>query len=263
MSVELYSSTRGAGPPVVLLHGLFGAGNNLGALARALQADYEVYSLDLPNHGRSAWLSEPTLATMAAAVGQWLCAQGLRDAHVIGHSLGGKVLMQLALDGKCPFASLTVADIAPVAYAPSHQAVFAALNAVSAAACTSREQAAALMAGHLEERGVIEFLLGSLRRGENGKYDWRMDVRGLEAGYTTLLAQPMAQRAYLGPVLFIRGGLSNYVPDSAWAATQNRFPEAQLETVADAGHWLHVEQPEKFNAKVMEFLHRHSAKSAH
>ena len=116
MALQLHSRGVGSGTAVILLHGLFGSGANLGALARALRDDYRVYSLDLPNHGRSSWLEHPDLPTMAGAVAHWMDEEGVASAHLLGHSLGGKVVMQLALDDPGRVISLSVADIAPVAY---------------------------------------------------------------------------------------------------------------------------------------------------
>ena len=134
MTVHLHHTCSGDGPPVVLLHGLFGSGNNLGALARALADRRRVYSVDLPNHGRSYWLEDATLATMASAVASWMKHQGLHCAQFVGHSLGGKIAMQLALAQPQLLSALVVADIAPVDYPPHHDAVFAALEAMAAAA---------------------------------------------------------------------------------------------------------------------------------
>ena len=132
MGVKLHATVRGEGPDVVLLHGLFGAGNNLGALARSLADHYTVHSLDLPNHGRSGWIASAGLGVMADSVARWTAGQGLTSVSVVGHSLGGKVGMELALSNPELIRSLVVADIAPVAYPPSHDAVFAALSAVVA-----------------------------------------------------------------------------------------------------------------------------------
>ncbi|HBX72573.1 MAG TPA: esterase, partial [Halieaceae bacterium] len=164
MAAEVFDSVAGEGPDVVLLHGLFGMGSNLGGVSRALQDHYRVHSLDLPNHGRSGWTTRMSLPDMAQAVQRWMEHRHLETAHFVGHSLGGKVAMQLALDTPYRVDALVVADIAPVAYPPSHQAVFAAITAVAEADCESRSEAAQVMAQHLKEENVIQFLLLSLQR---------------------------------------------------------------------------------------------------
>ena len=211
MALKLHVTRSWQGPPVVLLHGLFGAGGNLVALARALQDSFEVYSVDLPNHGRSGWLQPADLSTVAGCLRHWMDEQGLASACFVGHSLGGKVAMQLALEHPDSVSALVVADIAPVNYPPHHEAVFAALDAVVAGNCTSRGAAAQLMASHIEEEGVVQFLLMSLQRGPEGRYHWRFNLEGIKADYQAVRAAPLSRLPYQGPVLFIKGGDSNYI----------------------------------------------------
>ncbi len=254
MTLDLYVKRAGSGAAVVLLHGLFGAGSNLGALARALQEQFAVWCVDLPNHGRSGWLCNPDLPAMADAVCLWMDAQGLPAAHLVGHSLGGKVAMQLALRYPQRVQSLVVADIAPVAYAAHHEQVFAALEAVALAGCSSREEAGTLMANYLQEDAVIQFLLSALQRDENAVLRWRFDVAGIRSAYPALLAAPQGERSYPGPVLFIKGGASDYVQEPYWPAIQAFFPRATIRVMPDCGHWLHVEKPQLFNGIVKRFL---------
>lgn len=254
MAAELYAKRAGDGAAVILLHGLFGSGSNLGAVARALQSEYAVCSVDLPNHGRSVWLEPPSLPAMAGKVLQWMDDQGLSQAHFVGHSLGGKVAMELALQSSHRVASLTVADIAPAAYAGHHHAIFEALEAVAARPCSSREEAAARMASYLSEDSVIQFLLSGLQRDTQGSYHWRFDVSGLKASYSSLLVAPEAGRTYEGPVLFIKGGASDYIQAHHWPAIQGFFPTATVKIMPECGHWLHAEKPLLFNGIVSRFL---------
>jgi esterase len=254
MALDVYVRRTGEGPAVVLLHGLFGTGGNLGALARSLQDEYCVFSVDLPGHGRSGWLKNPDLPAMADCLQMWMDAEGLSQAHWIGHSLGGKIAMQLALSAPQRVASLVVADIAPVNYPPRHDAVFDALGAVAAAQCTSREAAADLMSLHLQEEGVVQFLLMSLERGPQGIYRWRFDLQALKTSYAKLLAAPLAAPAYLGPVLFVKGGSSDYIQEEHWPQIRVFFPEATIKVIPDCGHWLHAEKPQLFNGIVKRFL---------
>ena len=254
MTFNLHVKQTGGGPAVIVLHGLFGAGGNLGALARALQDKFTVFSVDLPNHGRSAWLNEPNLATMAKTLEQWMDGQGLGQAHVVGHSLGGKVAMQLALEQPERVESLVVADIAPVSYSAHHDAVFAALADVEAADCTSREHAAEVMTRHLSGDALIQFLLMSLRRDPTGLYRWCFDLQGLKACYSSLLAAPNAGQSYLGPSLFVKGGTSHYIDEQHWPLIQKFFPNSSIKVLPGCGHWLHAEKPQMFNGIVERFL---------
>jgi esterase len=254
MAPDLYAKRAGEGAAVILLHGLFGAGANLGMLARALQEQFAVLSPDLPSHGRSAWLPNLDLPTMADCLRQWMDAEGLSTVHLVGHSLGGKVAMQLALQYPTRVRSLILADIAPVAYAAHHEPVFAALQAVASGRCSSRGDAAGLLAAYLQEDAVIQFLLTSLQRDGEGIMRWRFDLDGISACYASLLAAPQTGRSYTGPVLFIKGGASDYIQEQHWPAIQLLFPAASIRVMPGCGHWLHVEKPELFNGIVARFL---------
>ena len=250
-------SIIGEGLPVVLLHGLFGSGGNLGALARSLAEDYRVFSLDLPNHGRSQWLEQASLARLAEAVLDWMDIEGLPRPAFVGHSLGGKVAMEIALaePGRC--AAAVIADIAPVTYPPRHDAVFAALDAVHAARVLSRDQAAQIMSGHLKEEGVIQFLLMSLKRGEDGVYDWRFNLEGIKRDYAAVRDAPDVDTPFPGPVLFIKGEDSDYILPQHREQVLALFPSAEMKVMAGCGHWLHAQQPALFNGIVSRFLQHH------
>jgi esterase len=252
--VSLNVSSAGSGPDVVVLHGLFGMGNNLGRLGRALEDAYRVHLVDLPDHGRSGWTRRSDLRGMAGALRAWLSEQSIAGAHLVGHSLGGKVAMQCALDDPAAVVSLTVADIAPVTYSRSHDTIFLALTEVAAADCRSRAEADEILATHIGEAGVRQFLLMSLYRDEDGSYAWRFNLQGLQRNYAAYLKAPEFEEAYPGPALFLRGARSDYVTDAHLAEIERQFPAAHTETLADCGHWLHAEQPDQFNALVRGFL---------
>lgn len=249
-------STAGDGPNVVLMHGLFGAGNNLGALSRTLADRYRVYSLDLPDHGRSTWLDNLSLEQLAASVREWMAGQGLDRVALVGHSLGGKVGMELALAAPERVSALVVADIAPVDYPPHHDAVFAALEAVARGKCQSRAEAAQIMSLHLEEEGVVQFLLMSLARGDDGCYRWRFNLEGIKRNYGALRTAPAAGRRYQGPVMFVKGGDSDYILPEHRSEVLRRFPAAQMKVMPGCGHWLHAQEPALFNGIVGRFLDR-------
>ena len=252
--LDLYVKQVGDGPAVMLLHGLFGAGANLGGLGRALCNKFTVLSVDLPSHGRSEWLKNPSLPAMAKSVQRWMDIQGLRRAHLVGHSLGGKVAMQLALQHPQRVESLVVADIAPVQYPAHHDAVFAALHAIDVAQCTRREQAAELMAQHVKGEALIQFLLMSLQRDAGGILRWRFDLQGLRTSYSSMLASPSVESSYPGPALFIKGGTSDYISEEYWPVIQRLFPEGSIKVMPGCGHWLHAEKPQLFNGIVERFL---------
>jgi esterase len=253
--MQLHATVSGEGAPVVILHGLFGMGSNLGGLARSLAAQHRVHQLDLPNHGRSAWDPVMNLQSLAAAIGGYIDDNCDAAPTVVGHSLGGKVAMQIALSQPGRLEGMVVADIAPVRYSPSHDGVFAAIDAVATAAPETRSQAAKLMRRFLKEEGVVQFMLLSLRREPAGHYVWRFNHRALRENYARLLAAPVGQ-PFSGPALFVYGSESSYMDDAGISAAKSLFPAARFAAIAGTGHWLHAEKPEEFNGLVREFLLR-------
>jgi esterase len=245
MNTTIYASTSGQGPDVLLLHGLFGQGSNLRAIGRALEGEFRVHCLDLPDHGRSVWLDKASLSQYAQAIVLWMSESGITSAHVVGHSLGGKVAMQLALSHAPLVNRLVVADIAPVAYAGQHTSVFDALPQVVEAGCQSRQAADEILAGLIEDPGVRGYLLMALERRE-GTYDWRFNVQGLLRGYDQLRAAPDFDQVFTGQTLFLRGADSDYVRAEHEIIMKQWFTESHMVSLAGAGHWLHVDQPEAF-----------------
>lgn len=254
MGISLHDSVVGEGPDVVLLHGLFAQGSNLGMIARGLQEEFRVHSLDLPDHGHSDWSSAPSLSHYAEAVSAWMDDRHLTSAHIVGHSLGGKVGMQLALTEPAKVDKLVIADIAPVAYPAGHQAVFAGLAAVAAASCASRQQAAKILAEHINEAAVVQFLLLSLKRMPDGHYQWRLNREGLAAGYDSFVGALNGDQPFDGEALFIHGAESSYVQPEHLPAIERWFTHYQLEAIEGTGHWLHAEKTAEFNRRVLEFL---------
>ncbi|MEO1080151.1 MAG: alpha/beta fold hydrolase [Pseudomonadota bacterium] len=255
--VKLHASVEGEGSPLVLLHGLFGMGSNLGGISRALSDVYEVHQLDLPNHGRSSWTEDMNFAALAASIRAYIANACDGRAAVLGHSLGGKVAMQLAMDFPDAVSQLVLADIAPVPYQPSHGSVFAAIESLATEPPASRRDAAERMREHLQEEAVVQFLLLSLRRAEDGHYRWRFNARGLRDSYAQLLEAPR-EGSYPGPTLFVYGALSSYVDEGGSKAARRRFPAAEFVSIGDTGHWLHAEKPTEFNASVRNFLLRYT-----
>jgi esterase len=254
MSVNIHATSTGHGPDVILIHGLFGMGSNLGALARALQDNFTVHSLDLPNHGRSGWADCIDIPAMAVAVLGWMDSVSLQNVALVGHSLGGKVAMELAQQQPGRIRALIVADIAPVSYPPGHIDEFAALNAVAQAKCASRTDAREIMSRYVHEDAVVQFLAKNLGRCEDGSYGWKFNVAGILASYDAIRAGIELRQPYEAPVLFIKGGDSNYIRDSHRQSITQLFPAATLKVIPGCGHWLHAQQPRLFNNLVKRFL---------
>ena len=250
----LANSVIGDGQPLILLHGLFGMGGNLSMIAKPLAESFKVYSLDLRNHGRSPRADSMTLSEMAADVREFMDAHGINRAHLLGHSLGGKVAMQVALNYPKRVERLVVADIAPVAYSGGHSDVFAGLEAVSLSKLTSRRDADKVLCQFIKEDNVRMFLLKNLYRGEKGEFEWRLNLPALSRCYPCLGQANECDQPFTGPVLFIKGELSDYIKEAYSDATRLLFPRAQLKIIQNTGHWLHAEKPVIFNQLVTRFL---------
>ena len=245
---------QGQGQPVVLIHGLFGSLDNLGLLARPLSEQFRVISVDLRNHGASFHSDEMSYPAQAADLLALLDRLGLEQVAIVGHSMGGKVGMQLAKLAPTRVAKLVVADIAPVAYPHArHQNVFAGLNATLAAQPQSRSDAERILAEHIEIAGVRQFLLKSFAKGDDG-WQWRFNVPALEENYANIMGWPEDERCFEGPVLFIKGGDSDYMQPQYSEAALAQFPAAKVRVIAGTGHWLHAEKPMLFNKLVVDFL---------
>lgn len=252
-TVELNASVKGDGPPLILLHGLFGAGDTLGGVRRRLAPGQEVHCLDLRNHGDSPHTRSMSYPEMAADVLAYMDRAGLGKANLLGHSMGGKTAMELALMAPERVQRLIVADIAPVAYESHHDAIQQALETLDPASVTSRRDADGVLAEFIEEKGVRQFLLTNLVPSQGG-FRWRMNVPGILACYEQVMAGPSIEGVYEGPTLFIRGGDSGYIQSSHQSAVLHYFPNAGLKVIPDVGHWLHAEKPDLFGRICQRFL---------
>lgn len=251
----LHYKTYGQGPALVILHGLFGMLDNWQTLARKWAEDYQVVLLDLRNHGRSPHEEEMSYPLMAEDVAEILETLGIDECILLGHSMGGKVAMQTALDYPDLVSKLVVVDIAPRRYTPGHAAIFAALEAFDPATLPDRKAAAREMEQYVSDPGIQLFLLKNLTRHSDGGFRWRMNLPVIKANYHKLIG-PVGNLgdSYPAPSLFIRGGNSGYVKDEDVDFIQVLFPAARLATVAGAGHWVHAEKPVELMAEVDAFL---------
>lgn len=253
MNNLLRAVSSGEGSDVILLHGLFGQGSNLRGIARALERHFRVHCLDLPDHGRSPWVASASLQAYADQVVKWMTSNHIGKSHIIGHSLGGKVAMQLALNGAARLKRLVIVDIAPVHYPDQHAEILVVMARVQASGCKTRAMAEAMLAEVIPEPEVRAYLMMSLV-GDAGDYRWRFNLAGLTAGYEQLRDAPAGVAPCETPTLFLRGGDSQYIKADHLPEIDRWFLRSRVHTVSDAGHWLHVDQPRAAHEAIEQHL---------
>jgi esterase len=248
----LHAISAGAGAPVVLLHGLFGAGRNFGAIQRGLAEHFRVVALDLRNHGDSPHAADMRYSTMAADVRETLMAMDIERAAVIGHSMGGKAAMAMALQWPEQVGRLLVADIAPVAYQHGNTAIARAMAAIPLGPTLKRKQADAGLAEAVPRPDIRAFLLQNLRFGDAPT--WRIGLTEIAAAIPDLEGWSEVPGSYDGPALFATGANSDYVLPEHRPAIRAMFTGARFVAVKNAGHWLHADNPGGFLSVVEAFL---------
>ncbi len=248
----LHAETLGRGAPVALLHGLFGRGRNLAAVARSLAPACRVITLDLRNHGASPHAAGMDYPLLAADVLETLGAMDALPASLLGHSMGGKTAMACALLAPGAVHRLLVADIAPVAYAHHNRAIAEAMLALPLAPGLTRAAASAALQAAVPDPAVRNFLLQNLLPGDHPQ--WSIGLAHIAAAMAGIEGWQAAGAAFQGPALFVAGERSDYVTDAGKAAARALFPQARFMALEAAGHWLHAEQPAAFAQIAVSFL---------
>lgn len=239
-------------PPILIVHGLFGSGRNWGVIAKRLSDRRRVITVDQRNHGESPRAAHQDYPGMAADLAEVIEAEGGR-ADLIGHSMGGKTVMVLALTQPELVRRMIVADIAPVGYThgSSHGHLIAAMKALDLHAIHSRAEADAALAQEVDSPQIRAFLLQSLDvRGKR----WRIDLDVLARDLPGILDFPYFDTSFDGPVLFLAGGESDYIRPEHRAEIKRLFPNAKQAKIPGTGHWLHSEKPREFEAAARTFL---------
>jgi len=252
--MELKFKSFGQGDPVIILHGLFGTLDNWQTVARQLAEEYSVYIVDQRNHGRSPHADEINYSLMAEDLAEFMESQWIYKAHIIGHSMGGKTAMQFAFDHSDMVEKLIVVDIAPKQYTAHHQLIFEALFSLDLETLESRKQADEILEQKVENFGVRQFLLKNLTRTKEGKYTWKMNLPVIHKHYEDILDNVQINSLFEEPTLFIKGAKSNYIQEVDESVIFSHFAKAKIETVQNAGHWVHAEQPQKLLDLVTNFL---------
>lgn len=241
--VKLHFERLGAGEPVYMfLHGFLGSGDNWRTIAKNLHLTGTAYLIDARNHGRSPHAPTHRYPDLAADLIELLDSEGINAAHFLGHSMGGKAVMYLALHYPQRTRSLVVVDIAPKAYPGGHEEILEILMQVNLN-FPRREDIERQIAERISDPGIRLFLMKNLARDEEGRFYWRLNLPVLVREYPYVVSA-IDGTPYEGPTLFLRGERSGYILPTDEREIRRLFPKAQIQTIPSAGHWVHVDNPE-------------------
>ncbi len=253
--MQLNFKALGQGPPLIILHGLFGMLDNWQTIAKVLEANYSLYLIDQRNHGKSPHTAEHSYKLMAADLKDFMLQQGIPKSSILGHSMGGKTAMQFAFDYPEAIDKLIVVDMGIKPYKGGHDTIFDALQSVKVDLIHSRNEAEQQLSGFIHNQGIKQFLLKNLTRNADGKYSWKFNLEALFNNYDeNILCGVTSDYPFDGDTLFVRGEQSDYILDADWPQIQNLFPLATLTTIADAGHWVHGDNPIELIKCIKSFL---------
>lgn len=242
------------GEPLIVMHGLFGSARNWNMLVKRFAERRHVFALDLRNHGGSPWDADMSYPAMAADVARFIEDRGWTRAALLGHSMGGKVAMTLALTRPDLVSRLVVADIAPVQYAHTHAPYVAAMQAAKLDGVSRRGEVEAQLADAVPVASLRAFLMQNLVL-EHGKFSWRVNLDAVGAGMADLIGFPdLGAATFDKPTLFVGGTASDYVTADYEPVIKARFSASRIEMMEGAGHWLHAERPDAFADLVEDFL---------
>ena len=251
--MKLFFQEYGTGQSLIILHGMLGTLDNWHTLSKRFAASYRVIAADLRNHGRSPHSDTFTYPAMAEDVLELMDNEHLSSSHVVGHSMGGKVAMALALANPTRVSKLIVVDIAPRSYRRLHDELVEALMSVNLAPFQSRQQIDEQLAGKIPDRAVRQFLMKNLARDESGLFIWKANLATISKNDEELSTEIDSTVPFPNPTLFIKGKRSDYILESDIPSIQRLFPNARIESI-DAGHWVHAESPARFADVVEQFL---------
>jgi esterase len=254
--MQLAFRKYGSGQPLLILHGLFGQSDNWNTLAKRFgENGFEVYTIDLRNHGLSSHHEEWNYEVMADDIKEFVDANNLTNPILLGHSMGGKVAMFFAIKYPGVLDKLIVADMSPGKYFPHHDSVIEALNAVDFSSINNRKEAEAILGKYIDDYGTKQFLLKNIYWEDtaNNKMNWRFNLKVITKKYNEILAA-VPEKSSAVKTLFIRGEKSHYIADIDIPEIEKRFPNYILETIPGSGHWVHAEKPNEFYDAVMGFI---------
>lgn len=242
------------GMPLLVFHGLFGMLDNWGSFGKEMSEYFPVHLVDLRNHGKSFHADEMSHDDLAQDIKNYMEAHQLTKINLLGHSLGGKAVMQFAINFPELLNKLIVVDISPKAYPPHHQGIIKALQSVDFNKINSRHEVEDVLKNYIPEKSVIQFLTKNIYWTDDKKLNWRFNLKTLADKYTDFVSNAIRFGVFTGETLFISGGNSNYILPQDDYLIKQQFPNATIITIKNAGHWVQAENPKDFNQAVKDFL---------
>ena len=253
--MKLYFKKIGEGKPLLILHGLFGLGDNWATLSKAFAENgFCVYQIDQRNHGRSEHSFDFSYDFMANDIKLLMRAENLSRADIIGHSMGGKTAMYFALENPEMVNKMIVADISPAYYPQHHHSVLSALHSVNLELIKSRKEAEEQLHAALHDEGTIQFLLKNLYWKTDTQLDWRFGLQEIEDNIEMVGEALPGNKVIDVPTLFLKGERSGYITSEQEDLIRKRFSNVEIEIVPDTGHWVHAENPKAFLEMSLKFL---------
>jgi esterase len=253
--MELNYKTFGdSGSPVLILHGILGSLDNWQTIARKLGEKFKVFTIDQRNHGRSFHSEEMDYFLLAGDIVEFCRQQDLQKVTIIGHSMGGKAAMLLALEHPELIRQLIIVDIAPVYYDGGHEEILLAMAEAPLTTTDKREDIDNFLKPRIHNFGVRQFILKNLTRKENGAFEWKCNLEAIRKHYTMLMEFPDTGKTFPGETHFIKGEQSGYITAENWEQCLTYFPRAVLHTINYAGHWVHADNPEAFLETILSVL---------
>ena len=251
----LYSRIEGEGKPLLIIHGFLGMSDNWKSLGALYATEgFQTHMIDLRNHGKSFHSEDFSYDVMSQDILEYCQQHNLNKVSIIGHSMGGKVAMLFATTYPEMVDKLIVADIGPKYYAPHHDAIFAGLNAVDFSTKPSRTEVEEILLPFISDFGTRQFLMKNLYWVTPGQLDFRFNLPVFNKTMDVIGTALPGNALFENPTLFIRGENSNYILDADVPEIKKHFPDFQLITIPDVGHWLHAENPKLFFEETSRFL---------
>jgi esterase len=251
--MNLFFRESGEGKPLVILHGLFGSSDNWYTLAKTFSQQYKVYLVDQRNHGQSPHSDDFNYKLLAEDMEEFLSSREIVDPVVIGHSMGGKTAMNLAVKRPDLIDKLIVVDIVPKTYPVHHDHILDGLNAIDLNTLSSRTEADQILSQFIAEPDVRQFLLKNLSRSSSGGFEWKINLKAIDNHIEEIGAGMQYEGVFEKSTLFIKGARSNYYSDGDEASIASIFPNVKFSTL-NTGHWVQAEEPQEFAQTVLQFL---------